>query len=53
VWCDEKGDHRTFTFGELKTYSDKTANFFKKAGIKRGDPVMLILKRRYEFLVLF
>jgi len=49
VWCDEKGDHRTFTFGELKTYSDKTANFFKKAGIKRGDPVMLILKRRYEF----
>lgn len=49
VWCDEKGDHRDFTFGELKTYSDKTANFFKKAGIKKGDPVMLVLKRRYEF----
>jgi acetyl-CoA synthetase len=49
VWCDEKGDHRTFTFGQLKMYSDKAANFFKSAGINKGDPVMLILKRRYEF----
>lgn len=49
VWCDEKGAEATFTFGQLKKYSDKTANFFKSIGIKRGDPVMLILKRRYEF----
>lgn len=49
VWCDDKGDEATFTFGELKRYSDKTANFFKSVGIKKGDPVMLIAKRRYEF----
>ena len=49
VWCDENGAEATFTFGQLKYYSDKAANFFKSAGIKRGDPVMLILKRRYEF----
>ncbi|OPZ89823.1 MAG: Acetyl-coenzyme A synthetase [Firmicutes bacterium ADurb.Bin419] len=49
VWCDEKGAEATFTFGQLKRYSDKTANFFAKAGIGKGDPVMLILKRRYEF----
>jgi len=49
VWCDEKGDYATFTFGQLKEYSDKAANFLKDAGIKKGDPVMLILKRRYEF----
>jgi len=49
VWCDEKGDEATFTFGQLKKYSDKTANFFKSIGIKKGDPVMLVLKRRYEF----
>lgn len=49
VWCDEKGDEATFTFGQLKYYSDKTANFFTKVGIGKGDPVMLILKRRYEF----
>lgn len=49
VWCDESGAEATFTFAQLKEYSDKTANFFKSAGVKRGDPVMLVLKRRYEF----
>lgn len=49
VWCDDKGDEAVFTFGQLKHYSDKAANFFKNAGIKKGDPVMLVLKRRYEF----
>lgn len=49
VWCDDKGAEATFTFGQLKKYSDKTANFFKGVGIKKGDPVMLVLKRRYEF----
>jgi acetyl-CoA synthetase len=33
----------------MRHYSNKTANFFKKLGIKKGDMVMLILKRRYEF----
>lgn len=49
VWCNDKGEEAVFTFGQLKYYSDKAANFFKSAGIKKGDPVMLILKRRYEF----
>lgn len=49
VWCNEKGDERTFTFSEIRYYTDKAANFFKSVGIKKGDPVMLILKRRYEF----
>ena len=49
VWCDEDGNEAVITFAQLKYHSDKTANFFKSAGIKKGDPVMLILKRRYEF----
>jgi acetyl-CoA synthetase len=49
VWCDDKGEEAVFTFGQMKKYSDRTANFFKKSGIQKGDPVMLILKRRYEF----
>jgi acetyl-CoA synthetase len=49
VWCDESGEERTFTFAEMKRYSDKTANFFKSLGIGKGDMVMLILKRHYEF----
>ena len=49
VWCDDKGAEATFTFAQMKYYSDKAASFFKAQGIKKGDPVMLILKRRYEF----
>jgi acetyl-CoA synthetase len=49
VWCDDKGAEAVFTFGQMKYYSDKTANFFQSLGIRKGDPVMLILKRRYEF----
>ncbi len=49
VWCDDKGNEEIFTFRQMKYYSDKTANFFKSAGIKKGDPVMLILKRHFEF----
>lgn len=49
VWCDEKGDEATFTFEQMSKYSNQAANYFKSMGIKKGDAVMLILKRRYEF----
>jgi acetyl-CoA synthetase len=49
VWCDDKGRRASFTFAELKRRSDKAANAFRAAGIGKGDPVMLILKRRYEY----
>ena len=48
-WVNDKGIHHDFTFGELKEKSDATASFFQSLGISRGDKVMLILKRRYEF----
>jgi acetyl-CoA synthetase len=49
VWCDEDGAEAVLTFGDIKRLSDKAANVFRAAGIRRGDPVMLILKRRYEY----
>lgn len=49
VWCDDKGQEQTFSFQDLKTASDKTANFLLGQGIRKGDAVMLILRRRYEF----
>ncbi len=49
VWCDDKEGEAKFTFGQMKYYSDKAANFFTSTGIRKGDPVMLILKRRYEY----
>lgn len=49
VWCDDKGSEAIFTFEQMSQYSNKAANFLKSLGIKKGDKVMLILKRRYEF----
>ncbi len=40
---------RRFTFKDMKRYSNQTANYFKSLGIKKGDRVMLVLKRHYQF----
>jgi acetyl-CoA synthetase len=49
VWCNDEGEEAVFTFSDLKSMSNRAANYFKSLGISKGDPVMLILKRRYEF----
>lgn len=49
VWCNPEGEEHIFTFADIKRYSDKTANFLRSIGIKKGDMVMLLLKRHYEY----
>ena len=49
VWCNDAGDEKYITFSDMKENSDKTAAFFLSLGIKKGDAVMLILKRHYEW----
>lgn len=49
LWTNDKGEVRHFTFADIKRESDKTASFFQSIGIGRGDKVMLILKRHYQF----
>jgi acetyl-CoA synthetase len=49
VWCNDEGEERIFSFAQMKEYSDRAANVFTSLGIGKGDPVMLVLKRRYEF----
>lgn len=49
VWCNSAGDEHIFTFADMKKYSDMAANVLTNAGIKRGDRVLLILKRHYQF----
>ena len=49
IWVNDQGENQNFTFKDLKEKSDATASYFQSLGIKRGDKVMLILKRRYEF----
>lgn len=49
LWTNETGDVKQFTFADIKRESDKTAAYFQQLGIGRGDMVMLIMKRRYQF----
>ena len=43
-----KVEHR-FNFMDIKKDSNRAANYFKALGVKKGDRVMLVLKRHYEF----
>jgi acetyl-CoA synthetase len=49
VWVNDLGENHLFSYRELKEKSDATASYFQSIGIERGDKIMLILKRRYEF----
>ncbi len=49
LWTNDKGEERLFTFADIKDASDRTASFFQSLGIGKGDKVMLILKRCYQF----
>ena len=51
LWTNERGDVRHFNYAELKRYSDSAASYFLSLGIKRGDCVMFILKRRIEWWI--
>ena len=45
----EDGTERRFTFLDMKKESARTANYFKSLGIRKGDRVMLVLKRHYQY----
>ncbi|NCC87608.1 MAG: acetyl-CoA synthetase [Clostridia bacterium] len=49
IWCNPKGEKQNFTYGDLKKNSDKVANMLRAKGIGKGDKVMLVLKRHYQF----
>ena len=45
----EDGTQREFTFKDMMRESARCANYFKSLGIKKGDRVMLVLKRHYQY----
>ncbi|MBQ7097220.1 MAG: AMP-binding protein [Clostridia bacterium] len=49
MWVANDKTDRAFTFKDMKRYSSKVANYFESLGIKKGDTVMLVLKRHYQF----
>lgn len=52
VWINDEGEEKTFTFDDISKESQKAANWLVSKGIKKGDTVMLILRRRYEWWIL-
>jgi acetyl-CoA synthetase len=52
VWCDDKGSEKIITFKALANLSDKAARVMQKHGIKKGDFIMTMLNRRYEYWII-
>ena len=52
LWTNDQGEEIRATFAQLKEQSDQAASYLQSLGIGKGDPVMLILKRRYEWWVI-
>lgn len=53
VWCNDKGEEKQFSFGEISRLSKKLASSLYKMGIRKGDFVMLIMKRRAEYWITY
>ena len=51
LYISASGEEKRFTFGDMKRLSDKAANYFVSQGVKKGDPVLLVLKRSYLFWI--
>lgn len=49
LWVSNEGEGKRISFGEMSEMSARAANYFKAQGIKKGDKVMVILKRHYQF----
>jgi len=51
MWCDDLGEERRFTYGDLSALSNRAANYYRSLGIGKGDVVMCVLRRRYEYWI--
>ncbi len=51
VWVNEEDEERIFTFTDISRLSNQAANFFRSLGLRKGDVVMMILRRRWEYWV--
>ena len=49
VWIKEDDTKKEFTYKEMMEMTNRTANYLTEIGVKRGDTVMLLMKKRYEF----
>lgn len=48
-WTNINNERKTFTFRDIGILSNKAANALRNNGVKKGDKVIVILKRNYEY----
>ena len=51
LYLDRYQNEKRFTFEDISRKSSRAANYFKALGIKKGDRVMLVLRRNWQFWV--
>ena len=51
IWCNDHGEEKRFTFKDISLLSNRAANYFRSIGIRKGDVVMMILRRRWEYWI--
>ena len=53
IWRGKNGEQETYTFGQMKTLSDKFANVLKSLGLEKGDRVFILMERVPELYISF
>ncbi len=51
IWCDDRGQERIFTYGEMSSLSNRAANMLMAHGIGRGTRVMTVLRRHWQMWI--
>jgi len=51
VWLNDRGERREFTFKEISDLSKQAANYLSSLGLKKGDRIMTLLKRNWQYWV--
>ena len=52
LWTNDDGERKSFTFADLSRMSNSVANFLTAQGLKKGDTVLLFMRRRWEYWIL-
>ena len=49
IWVSNEDEEKVFTFGDIMKESAKTAHYLRAMGINKGDRVLVVLRRHYEW----
>ncbi len=52
LWLSPEKEEKTFTFTDISKLSNRACNYFQSIGLKKGDVVLLLLRRRWEYWVI-